>query len=761
MSCWGVSSASAQAVEAVANNSTDNNEIIIVTAQKRSQKITEVPMSLSAYNGAFLNRIGATELNKVAQITPGLVIELQDRLLPGISLRGITSDDISPAFEPRVAVFQDGVPITQIASAYSEILDVDRIEVEKGPQSTLHGRSALNGGISTFQKMPNSEFGAEYKLGVGDHNYGLVQGVINAPISDDFGVRLAALIHKQDGYVKDAETGDTYNNVDARAFRLAAQYLPTDDLSFKFTGTYDLDDTKSGGAFKSATFLPVNQATGAVEGTTDFWTATHIGTFGTLPAPYTKRKVLGLSGTTNYRINDKAELTSISGYRWYNACQAGDIDGTTTNILAYEQCNAGKQYSQELRMNFKNIGKFDGFVGASYFKANNDANTDLAADERAVALLMKGVLHKYAPIGLTNSQINSMLGAAAAVYKPSHIDRKALTADIETYDFFADGTYHLTNNFEIFAGGRVTHDQKDVTLQVTTPNGVSKLTGKGLLMTMTPNGSVVSGSISSNLTTGRVGLRYVFNPSVNIYAVYGIGKRPSMLELNSNGGGDIIPAEELKSAETGVKFALLNGNLIGDASVYHYNYSNFQTKQRNEGVLVTINAGDASATGFESQLSYKITKDFSVFGSYAYNRARFESGAFKGNFFRNSPDNKFALGMNLSKNLQNGVISFAPLYSWQSKIFFSDDNDRADLQVRSPAAFSDTKVDEFQKEFGLLSAKVNYTPSSQKWTASLVGDNLLDEKYLVDAGNTGDSFGMPTFVAGARRTVRLEINIKL
>ncbi|WP_156447723.1 TonB-dependent receptor plug domain-containing protein, partial [Caulobacter sp. CCH5-E12] len=78
--------------------------------------------------------------------TPGLVIQLQDRLLPGISLRGITSDDTSPAAEPRVALFQDGVPITQIASAYGEMFDVDRVEVEKGPQSTLHGRSALNGG---------------------------------------------------------------------------------------------------------------------------------------------------------------------------------------------------------------------------------------------------------------------------------------------------------------------------------------------------------------------------------------------------------------------------------------------------------------------------------------------------------------------------------------------------------------------------------------------------------------------------------------
>jgi outer membrane receptor protein involved in Fe transport len=739
----------------------ETSEVVIVTAQKRSQKITEVPISISAYNNKFLNQIGATELSKVAQITPGLVIELQDRLLPGISVRGITSDDTSPASEPRVAIFQDGVPITQIASAYAEMFDVERIEVERGPQSTLHGRSALNGGISVFQKMPSDTFGTEFKAGVGDHNYTLLQGVINVPVNDVFGVRFGALLHKQDGFVKDTQSENTYNNINSQAYRLTAKFIPNDAFSFKFSGTYDYDDTNSGGAFRSSVFLPLDQQTGVAQGTLDFWSPTHLSTFGTLPSAYSKRKVVGLSGTSNYKLNEKMDLTGISGYRWYEACQAGDIDGTPTNIIAYEQCNGGEQYSQELRLNFKNIGKFDGFVGASYFTAKNNLTIDLASDERAVALLMKGILHKYAPTGLTNNQINALLGSAASVYKSSHIDRKLQTADIETYDIFADGTYHITDKLEAFVGGRVTWDEKQVSLQVTTPQGVSKLTGKGLLMTMTPGGALITGEHSSSVTTGRAGLRYVINPNVNVYAVYGIGKRPEMIEILSSGAADIIPSEELKSAETGIKFRLFKGALVGDASVYHYDYANFQTKQRNEGVLVTVNAGDASATGFETQANWRITKYLSAFGSYAYNNARFNSGAYKDNHFRNSPDNKYSIGFNLSKTLPAGEISFAPVYSWQSKIYFSDDNDRADLQVRSPAAFSDNKVDEFQKDYGLLSAKLNFVSASEIWSVSLVGDNLLDEKYMVDAGNTGDVFGMPTFIAGPGQTVRLEFNIKM
>ncbi|WP_421739469.1 TonB-dependent receptor [Caulobacter sp.] len=758
---WGIAaSAHAQAPSASTANDTALDEIV-VTAQKRTQRISDVPMSISAYDQLFLKQIAATELTRVAQVTPGLTIQLQDRLLPGISLRGITSDDTSPAAEPRVALFQDGVPITQIGSGYAEMFDVDRVEVEKGPQSTLHGRSALNGGISVFQKMPTRTRGLEVKGGVGDYGYRQAQVVANLPVTDAFGVRVGALIHKQDGFLKDSDGSGSYNNVDSQALRLTAQYEPSADFSFRFSGTYDRDDTDSGGAFKSSVFKPLDQTTGAVVGDLRFWTPTHLSTFGQLPDAYSKREVVGLSGALSRRISDKLELNTITGYRWYSACQAGDIDGTPTNLIAYDQCNGGEQYSQEVRLNIRDMGRFEGFVGGGYFKADNDLSIDLGSDERAMALLLSGSLLRFAPNGLTNTQINTLLGSKAAAYKAFHLDHKVQTAKVETFDLFADGTVHLDGGFEVFAGGRVTRDSKDVTLLANTPLGVSRLTGKGLLIASTPNGGQLSGHREMTLATGRVGVRYVINPAVNLYAVYGIGKRPGLVELAASGAADLIPEEKLRSAESGVKFRLLGGALIGDASVYHYDYSNFQTKQRLDGVLVSVNAGDASADGFETQATWRAFKNLTVFGSYGYNHARFGSGAYEGNRFRNSPDQKFAVGFNATADLPVGTLSFAPVYSRQSKIFFSDDNDRADLQVRTPAAFSDVKVDEYQKGFGLLSAKLSLTPSSDAWSLAVVGENLLDTKFIVDAGNTGDVFGMPTFVTGSRRTVRLELSFKM
>jgi outer membrane receptor protein involved in Fe transport len=733
---------------------------IIVTAQKRSQRLSQVPIAISAYDSVALERIGATELERVAQVTPGLSIQLQDRLLPGISVRGITSDDTSPASEPRVALFQDGVPITQIASGYAEMFDVNRIEVERGPQSTLHGRSALNGGISVYQQMPKPDFGMEIKAGAGDMGFLLGQTVINLPVTESFGIRLGALRRKRDGALRDADGDGTYNRVNSGAYRLTSRFEPSPDFRFSFSGTYDVDDTDSGGAFKSNVFIPRDQVSGTVIGDLDFWSPTHLSTLPGMASAYSHREIVGLSGTTEVGLGGPLGLTSITGYRWYKACQAGDIDGSTTDIIAYDLCNGGEQFSEELRLNIGRTGIFEGFVGLGYFNARNYQTTDLGTDERAAALLFSGALRRAAPQGLTNAEIMRALGASAASYKALHLDRRRTVAEIETFDIFADGTLHLTDQLEAFAGGRVTWDRKEIAQQVTTPLGVSKLTGGGLLMTMTTGGAEVRGKHSSSVITGRAGLRYQFTPNANVYAVYGLGKRPEVLDLTPTGTANILPSERLSSIEVGTKLRLFNNRVTADLAVYNFKYSDFQTLQRNQDRLVPVNAGKANATGFEAQGSWTVSDNLNVYGSYAYNRARFTTGAYDGNRFRNAPDHKFALGFEANLPTAIGEVTLGSVYTWQSKIFFSDDNDRADLQVRSRAAFSDLAVDELQPAYGLLNARLGLKAADGRWQVNLIGENLTDKKFIVDAGNTGDSFGMPTFIVGSRRSVRVEFGVQ-
>lgn len=415
---------------------------------------------------------------------------------------------------------------------------------------------------------------------------------------------------------------------------------------------------------------------------------------------------------------------------------------------------------QVIRLNFRNVGPLEGFIGASAFNARNGMNFDLGYDERAMALMFSGTLQSFAPRGLTNAQINALLGPMAAMLKPFMLDRQITTADINTYDLFADFTAHLGERLELFAGGRITWDSKDVALQGLNPLGPSNLTGAGILLQPTPGGAILRGKDSSTILTGRAGARFKLTPDVNLFVAYGIGKRPETLQLNPTRPADLIPEERLDSVEGGIKFRLLDGRVVGDATIFHYDYQNFQTQGLVNGRLATVNAGKADATGFETQVNVALTPEVSIFGSYGYNKARLHSGAFSGNHFRNSPDHKFAIGADVTLPMKGGSISFAPLYSWQSKMYFFDDNDRLDLQQRVPAALSDKVVDEFQDGFGLLSARLTFKGTDDRWTFALVGDNLTDKKFIVDAGNTGDYFGIPTFIAGSRRTYRAEFGVK-
>lgn len=753
----------ATAISATAQDSPSGTssalEVITVTAQKREQQITDVPMALSAYDGEFLEEIGGTDLSKVSAITPGFVIQLQDKFAPGFSIRGITSNDFSAQSELRVAVFQDGVAVTQAPASYGELFDIDRVEVEKGPQSTLHGRSALNGGVSIFHNLPTDEFSAEFKGGIGDYNYRHAQGVVNIPVSDTLAIRFGALTRERDGFIEDLRSTETFNALNAEAYRFSTSWSPTDDFNFDLVATYDVDDTKGGVPFKSGTFLPLDQETGDVIGDLDPNSPTSLSTFGKMKDAYFYREIKGVSGTAEYTINDQWSLTSISGYRWFDACQTGDNDGTPTNLIAYEQCNSGEQLSEELRFNFTGLGIFDGFFGVSAFKASNELSMLMGFDERAMALLLGGQLQSFAPNGLTNDQINDILGGNANFLKAFHADHMVNQADIETYDAFADVTASLTDKLQLFLGGRVTWDDKEVSTQGFTPYGNSSLTGAGLFIQPTPDNAKLTDDNQSQTVTGRVGIRYDINDNLNWYAVYGVGKRPEVLNLNSAGISEIVPAEKLASIETGLKFNLLDGRLVGDSSVYYYEYENFQTTATIDGSLTTINAGEADATGFEFQANYLFSEQLTVFGNYGYNKARLRTGAYEGNQFRNSPDHKFSVGANIQWPVMGGTLAFVPVYTWQSEMFFFDDNDQPELQQRTPAAYSDNIVDEFQESFGLLSATLSYTGASENWSLSLIGDNLTDEKYIVDAGNTGDSFGIPTFIGGAHRTVRAEINV--
>jgi iron complex outermembrane receptor protein len=166
------------------------------------------------------------------------------------------------------------------------------------------------------------------------------------------------------------------------------------------------------------------------------------------------------------------------------------------------------------------------------------------------------------------------------------------------------------------------------------------------------------------------------------------------------------------------------------------------------------------ATASRARRCWTPDEAISLFANYAYNHSRFKSAVRDGNRFRLSPDHSAAIGAILSLPAGPGRVAFTPSLTWQSSVFFDDDNDRPALQQPPAALVADNIQDELQKGYALVNARLGYEAPDNAWRVELFVENAFDKKYIKDAGNTGDALGLPTFIAGEPRFYGISASIR-
>lgn len=730
---------------------------IIVTAQKREQASTEVPLALTAYSGDFLDQIGVQEFEELSTFVPGFEVQNQSPNNPGFVIRGITSDSGEATTEPRVSVFQDGVSISRSRGSYIELFDNERIEIAKGPQSTLYGRGALIGAVNVVQnKARIGELSGNAEVEVGNYGYSLFGGAVNVPVGEGLAVRLSGRIKRRDGFVENLLGGEDFNSTDTLAYRVAVRGQMGENLRADVIVNVQFDNP-SGTSFKSLTYAPTNPDTGAVIGdrgrNSGAALTTAAGFEGDQPLGL-DREVYGVTGLLDYTINDAFSLSSITAFRQFDGTEVFDPDGFSLPVFVFAEDAQGDMASQELRLNYNNGGAITAFAGVSYFWEKGSQRVPLRTNERLFALLNTGGLPR--PNGLSLTTVNAI--PTLAPLKTNHTETFTNYGETKAIDVFADATWAVTDRLELTAGVRFTSEDKESGYGAQLNNGGSVVGGstptvaRGLIIQPTLDGAPQYQSIEDDGVTYRAVARFELSDDFNVYASYATGRRPVVLAVAAPTApqGNVrfteLPSEEVESIEIGAKGEFLDRTLTLEASVYDYGYENFQTTIRNAaGQFVSINAGEASSYGYEGQGSWRPNDMFTAFATYAYNHSRFDIGAFEGNRFRLSPDHTWSVGARVAINALGGEFSAVPTYTWQSKVFFDNNNDRSDLQG------ADRIVDEFQEAYGLLNLRLTYAPDNANWQVEAFGSNLLDEEYIKDAGNTGDAFGIATFIAGEPR----------
>lgn len=814
-------------------------ETVVVTAQKREQAAIDVPLSLTTYTGRNLQALGVQQFDQLSLYVPGFTVQNQSPNNPAMAIRGITSDSGEASVEPRVSIYQDGVSISKSRGSFVELFDNERIEVAKGPQSTLFGRGALIGAVNVVQAKADPHAPDwMVRLDGGSYDYRLVEAMANVPVGDTFAIRFAGRAKARDGYVSNALDGGDFNSLSTAAARVALAWRPVAGVTADVLVNYE-EDHPSGTSFKSRAFSPTDPTTGRVLAGREAWEPAALAP----GAGFEGGKPLGLdrylwsaTGLLGVDLGPGLRLSSISAFRRFQSTEVFDADGLSLPILTAAEDARGKQWSQELRLNYDQGGLLAGFVGVNYFKEKGSQRTPGQFDERMALADLAGQLNAGAAgLGLAASNpapsaifgatpfTGALLqGAAAALsgnrliltpavaqalagrLRPNHIETATNGAELTSWDVFADVTLRPTDRIELSGGLRYTTDDKTTSFSSAVVGGRSVLGGvigaaqlaaagqttqanaliQGLaavgsnLAAPVPlpafalssqptanNGDTVSQDLDSSGTTWRLVGRYKLSEQANLYASYSRGRRPEVLAVKppSQPSGaprfGVVPAETVDSYEAGAK-AQLDNRLRLEGAVYYYTYDNFQTIQQQGTLFVTANAGKADSYGFEGQMAWAASPHLDLFATYAYSHARFQSGAYKGNSPRLSPDHQLSVGGAWRAEAGGGTFEVRPTLTWQSKVFFDDNNDLAAFQQTPQAFVADNVQDEVQGGYALANLRLGYSRPGANWRAEVFVTNLFDKRFIKDAGNTGDTLGLPTFIAGEPRFVGLSLTFR-
>lgn len=502
----------------------DDSEIV-VTAQGRSQRLADVPVAISAVNAETLQNSGANDIRQLNQVAPSLLVSSTGSEANGSArIRGIGTVGDNPGLESSVPVFIDGVYRSRSGIGLNELGEIDRVEVQRGPQGTLGGRNSSAGLISIYSKKPDFNFGATAEATYGNYDYFRLGGSITGPISDTIAARLDGIWVKRDGFYRDTANNTDVNDRDRYFVRGQLLFEPTDALSIRLIADYTFRDEKCCGAVYIDN--SVNPFIGNLNNPSTPLSTGAGGTPPNLPQAngnniinvlrdlgqslsafnqgYGRNlsvspgrsyagetKDYGFSGQIDYDFGG-ATLTSITGYREYRSGQAGDVDYGTVDILyRAEDDDAYRQFqtfTQELRLQGEAFdGKLDWLVGGFYANERLTVRDNLRFGNQygrfaACRLISGGALAAlYSPtsagcvaarppaFGAASPAIYAALDQLDGIRDKGSINDRYFQKDTN-WALFTHNIVHITDRLDLTLGVRYTRDKKNFDATFTNDN---------------------------------------------------------------------------------------------------------------------------------------------------------------------------------------------------------------------------------------------------------------------------------------------------
>ena len=686
-------------------------EEIVVTAEKRSESLQDVPIAVSAFTGEMMRDFGITNTQALQATTPGLVFNNTANSAQPF-LRGVGTRLALNGLEPSIATYQDDRYLSRATASTIEFADVERVEVLKGPQGTLYGRNATGGAIRVITKDVADELEGTISAGYGNFDAVKLSGTVSIPLTEDFGVRLSALAKWRDGFADNIFPGgiSELDDEDYQAFRGKFRWNITDNVTARLTLNYWQRDDNLGNDITdvSPAALSSGLLLGGIRGTADNEVAT---------ARTDTIKGEEFSGSLRFDVAlDGIDLVSITTFTDLDNTFVTDGDGTSNLFDVVGGDDTVNNVSQEIQILSNNDSNLQWIVGAYYFSEESDLD----------------LISEIPVFGF-----------------PAPFSQGFQTVESDSWAIFGQATWNISDRWSLTAGGRYSDDEKEVLL-VDSPDATINFIAAPTPFTQKDSWTEF---------TPKATLKYNID-DVMFYVTYARGYKSGGFNYPAAGGQPLDP-EILDMFELGMKGEFFDNRLRLNLAAFYYDYADLQVTRAAAGVgatATTENAAEAEIYGFDMEFTWLATNELTITGGFNYLDSEYTDFDAAAKSFAGGP-----FTTNVGIDASGESLLRAPDFSLFASMAYEFSWGDARMPLVVTYSHKDSYLFDFviepemaplrQDDYGLLTARLSYI-LDEHWEVSVWGNNLTDEDYFDDV--VANASGLRAS-RGAPRTYGVEV----
>ena len=710
---------------------------IVVTAQKREQSINRVPMSITALSGSALTNLGVTTTAQLTKVIPGFNFTETVYGTPVYTIRGIGFQESSLAGSPAVSVYVDEVPLPFPVESEAAGLDLERVEVLKGPQGTLYGANSTGGAVNYIAAKPTSQLTAGVEASIARFNATDVNGYVSGPLSNTLTARLSARLVESGDWQKSYTDARTLGAQDKVEARLLLDWRPTDQLTIatNFNVFRDRSETPAEqfeGIYLQSKLIPIPS------GLTNFPVAPSDDRAADWdPGRQYRRNNVFYQFTLrgDYKLTDLITLSSITSWQHYSRDQPLDPDGTTFENDYFTEGGSISTIFQELRLGGRSFDRLNWIVGFNYEADDTYDINNLQFPQSSVSQLAGF------PLNDVNNQTRQ---------------------NIRTYAVYGNLDYDLTSALTVHGGIRLTEADRDFSgCTADTGDGQAAAAlnylssvlrggmpenkaqpGQCATLDSTFQPALIKAVLDEKNVAWRTGIDWHPRPNIltyfNISKGYKSGSFPT-LSASSYVQFSPVKQESVLAFEAGTKVTLFDRKLQLNAAAFYYDYSDKQIRGEkpdpifgNLEALVTI--PKSHIEGFELSATARPTSSLTVTPAVTLVHSRID-----GNFSNYNP-----LGQ--PGQFAGEAFPYTPEWSGNVDVDYQRPlNDRLNWFLGGNLSYQGAtnggfgELSAFRiRSYALLDLRVGIASASGRWRATIYGENLTNQYYWVSADHSGD-----------------------